>query len=187
MKEDVKIVNRRGNQRIRLQGNINKAKNSKFYVNKTNSKGIIITTDKEGKLVYISSSGKLSRTDFGTFTPDHFFLYEDFNGDKVMDFIYVDDGVLKVFDRFKKVLFEYNFGSQITISPQVFMLGRNRQLLGVTDENSRTIYLFDEKGNTVISKGLIGETQFTVGDLKHNGKVSLLSAAENVLYNYRIK
>jgi hypothetical protein len=185
--EEVKIVNRRGNKRINISGKINKAKNSDFYVNKTNSKGIIITTDVEGKLVYISSSGRLSRTDFGNFTPDHFFLYEDFNGDRVMDFIYVDNGKLQVFDRFKKVLFEYDFGSPITISPQVFKLGRNRQLLGITDDNSKTIYLFDENGNTVISKGLVGETQFTVGDLKHNGKVNLLSAAGSTLYNYRIK
>ena len=72
-------------------------------------------------------------------------------------------------------MFEYDFGSPLTISPQVFKLGRNRQLLGITDDNSKTIYLFDENGNTVISKGLVGETQFTVGDLKYNGKVNLFT------------
>jgi len=186
IENEIKIVNRKGKRRIKLSSNPNKAKNSEYYVNRTNSKGIILTTNNLGKLVYISSSGKLNYTDFGDFSPRHFFLYEDFNGNKLKDFIFVDGKNLKVFDRFKKVLFSYEFGSEITVKPSFFNIGTKQHVLGVVVNDEKTIYLFDKKGNIIISKGLVGETPFTVGDLERNNKLNLISAAGSTLYNYRL-
>ncbi len=187
IENEIKIVDRKGRRRIKVSNNLKKAKNSKYYVNRTNSKGIIITTTETGKLVYISASGKLNYTDFGTFSQNHFFLYEDFNGDKSNDFIFIDGDKLKVFDRFKKVLFSYDFGSNINIKPSFFKLGRKQHVLGVVADQERTIYLFDKKGNIIISKGLVSETQFNVGDLQNDGKINLVSAAGSTLYNYRLR
>jgi hypothetical protein len=187
IEDEIKIVDRKGKKRIKISGNLKKAKHSNYYVNRTNSKGIIITTNDKGKLVYISSSGKLNYTDFGNFSPGHFFLYEDFNGDNSKDFIFIDGKDLKVFDRFKKVLFSYNFDSEITIKPSFFTFGKKQRVLGVVANEERTIYLFDKKGNIIISKGLVGETPFTVGDLERNNKINLISAAGSTLYNYRLK
>ena len=183
----IKIVDRKGKRRIKLKGTLNKAKNSDFYVNKTNSKGIIITTNVNGKLIYISSSGNLNTTDFGNFSGNHFFLYEDFNGDGSKDFIYIDKGKLKVFDRFKKELFNYDFGSDISIRPMFFELDTKQKVLGIVDDDEKIIYLFDKKGNIIISKGLVGERQFTIGKLSASNKINLVSASGNTLYNYRIK
>ena len=184
---EIKIVNRKGKRRIKLSGNLNKAKNSDYYVNRTNSKGIIITTNEKGQLVYISSSGKLRYTDFGDFSASHFFLYEDFDGDRSKDFIFIDGNKLVVFDRFKKELFSYQFGSEITIAPKFFTFGKKQHILGVVADKERTIYLFDNDGNIIISKGLVGETPFTVGDLENNNKINLVSAAGDMLYNYRLQ
>lgn len=187
IENEIKIVDRKGKRRIRVSTSLKKAKNSSYYVNRTNSKGIIITTNETGKLVYISASGKLNYTDFGEFSPNHFFLYEDFNGDKSIDFIFIDNNKLQVFDRFKKVLFSYDFGSSIGIKPSFFKLGRKQHVLGVVADQEKTIYLFDKKGNIIISKGLVSETQFNVGDIQNNGKINLVSAADNMLYNYRLR
>lgn len=187
IENEIKIVDRKGKRRIKVSTDLKKAKNSSYYVNRTNSKGIIITTTEAGKLVYISASGKLNYTDFGNFSQNHFFLYEDFNGDKSNDFIFIDGNNLQVFDRFKKVLFSYDFGSDITIAPSFFKLGRKQHVLGVVADQERTIYLFDKKGNIIISKGLVSETQFNVGDLQNDGKINLVSAAGNTLYNYRLR
>jgi hypothetical protein len=187
IEDEIKIVDRKGKRRIKLAHNPNKAKNSSYYVNRTNSKGIIITTNEKGKLVYISSSGKLKFTDFGDFSPEHFFLYEDFNGDNSKDFIFIDGKDLKVFDRFKKVLFSYHFSSEITVAPSFFNLNSKQHVLGVVVVDEKTIYLFDSKGDIIISKGLVGESSFTVGDLLRNNKINLISTAGNTLYNYRLQ
>ncbi|MBN2615188.1 MAG: hypothetical protein JXR71_05800 [Bacteroidales bacterium] len=183
----IKIVSRRGKERIYLKGTFEKAKNSAYYVNKTNNKGIILTTDTKGELVYISSRGHLQYTRFGTFTPDHYFLYNDFNGDGIKDFIYIDQKKLTVYNRLKKVLFEHTFSSDINIKPEFFSLGEGQKVLGVVVSGENTIYLFDKNGNILVSKGLTGSTPFTVGSLNDNRDINLISASGNTLYNYRIK
>ncbi len=184
---NVRILNRRGNTRIRLKGKVDKASNSLFYANKTNGKGIILTTDNRGRLTYISSSGRITHTVFGKFSPEHYFLYEDFDGNGRKDFIYVDNNKLTIFDRFKNVLFSYTFKSTITSKPQFFTIGKGKRILGITASEEKTIYLFDKNGNTLISKGLVGEIPFTVGSLNNNKEINLITATGNVLYNYRIR
>ncbi len=183
----VKIVNRRGQQRIYLKAAVNKAKHSSYFVNKTNNKGIILTTNTSGKLVYISAKGKLKYTDFGHFSPDHYFLYNDFNSDGHKDFIFVDQNRLEVFDRFKKLLFSYKFHENITVQPEFFSLGDRQKVLGIVASKEKTIYLFDSKGNILINQGLTGETPFTVGSLNNNREVNIITATGSTLYNYRIK
>ncbi|VAW30562.1 hypothetical protein MNBD_BACTEROID07-45 [hydrothermal vent metagenome] len=183
----VKIVNRRGQQRIYLKAPVNKAKHSSYFVNKTNNKGIILTTNTSGKLVYISKNGKLRFTDFGKFSPNHYFLYDDFNGNGYKDFIFVDHNKLEVFDRFKKRLFSYTFNEDITVQPEFFSLGNRQRVLGIVASQEKTIYLFDSKGNILINRGLTGETPFTVGSLNNNREVNIITATGSTLYNYRIK
>ncbi len=184
---NVKILNRRGNVRIKLKGKVDKASNSIFYANKTNSKGIILTTDRQGRLTYISSSGRITHTVFGKFSAEHYFLYEDFDGNGRKDFIYVDNNRLKIFDRFKNLLFSYTFKSTITSKPQFFTIGKGKRILGITAGEEKTVYLFDKNGNTLISKGLVGEIPFTVGSLNNNKEINLITATGNVLYNYRLR
>ncbi|MBN2638047.1 MAG: hypothetical protein JXR65_03050 [Bacteroidales bacterium] len=183
----IKIVSRRGKERIILKSDFKKADNSAYYVNKTNNKGIILTTDTQGQLVYISSRGKLQYTSFGKFTPEHFFLYDDFNGDGIKDFIFIDQKKLTVFNRFAKVIFEHTFSSDITIQPEFFSLGERQKVLGVVVSDENTIYLFDKNGNILVSKGLTGSKPFTVGSLNNDGDINLISASGNTLYNYRLK
>jgi len=185
--DNILIVNRRGEKRIKLKGNLEKARYSAFYPNKTNSKGIIITTDKKGRLVYITSSGKIAYTVFGDFSPAHFFLYGDFDGNRTSDFLFLDGKELKVFDRFKKLLFSYTFDADITEKPVIFDLGKKRKALGVVSSAEKTIYLFDQSGHTIISRGLVGETPFTIGSVNNDRELNLITASGNVLYNYRIK
>ena len=184
---NISIVNRRGNERIKLKNNFNKARNSSYYANSTNSKGIILTTNDKGKLVYISSSGSLQYTDFGEFSPLHYFLYADFKGNGTNEFIYLDGRELKVFDRFKKVLFSYEFSAEINQKPILFNLGRKRKALGIVSSSEKAIYLFDQYGNTIINRGLVGQTPFTVGSVNNDNELNLITASGNVLYNYRIQ
>lgn len=184
---NVKIVNRKGQQRIYLKSAVDKAKHSTYFVNKTNNKGLILTTNTSGKLVYISARGKLRFTNFGSFSPSHYFLYDDFNGNGAKDFIFVDHNKLKVFDRFKKLLFSYTFSEDIRVQPEFFSLGNRQKVLGIVASREKTIYLFDSKGNILISRGITGETPFTVGSLNNNREVNLITATGSTLYNYRIK
>ena len=183
----IRILDRQGRIRIPLTDELKKSQGADFYENKTNHKGIILTSDDKGDLLYISSEGKLARTDFGDFSDKHFFLYEDFNSNQDPDFIYLDGKNLWVFDRFKNILFDYSFDVEIITKPVFFSISRNKRMLGVVSENSREIYLIDNKGNMSVSSGLVGETPFAVGSLHNNNEVNLVTGVGSALYNYVIR
>ena len=183
----VRILDRQGRIRIPLSSDMQKSPQADIYTNATNSrKGLFLTSDKEGKLLYVASDGALTRTDFGTYSDKHFFLYEDFDGNQDPDFIYLDGQELVVFDRFKKELFRHHFDVEITTKPVFFNITRNKRLLGVVSEKAREIYLIDRNGNMIVNSGLVGETPFAVGSLKGNQEINLITGVGKALFNYAI-
>ena len=184
----VRILDRQGRIRIPLSSDMQKSPKADIYANATNrSKGLFLTSDKEGKLLYVADDGSLTRTDFGTYSERHFFLYEDFDGDKDPDFIYLDGQDLKVFDRFKKEIFAYHFDVDIVSKPLFFNITRNNRLFGVVSEKAREIYLIDRRGKMIVNSGLVGETPFAVGSLKNNTEINLVTGVGNALFNYIIQ
>lgn len=183
----VRILDRQGRIRIPLTSDMQKSPQNDIYTNTTNTKkGLFLTSDKEGKLLYITADGALNRTDFGTYSEKHFFLYEDFNGDQDPDFIYLDGQELHVFDRFKKELFAHHFDVEITTKPVFFRISRNKRMLGVVSEKAREITLIDRKGNMIVNSGLVGETPFAVGSLHNDQQINLITGVGNALFNYVI-
>lgn len=186
IKGNIRIVDRRGQIRISPRGTLEKSIHADFYVNRTNSKGILLTSDKEGKLLYVSANGQLSTTNFGTYSPEHFFLYDDFDQNGSVDFIYLDGTKLRIFDRFKKDLFTYSFRNVIVTKPLFFNVTKRKRLLGIVSESAREIYLIDKNGKMTISAGLAGETPFAVGSLHDNDEINLIAGLGATLYNYLI-
>ena len=183
----VRILDRQGRIRIPLTDDMQKSPKADIYANVTNrSKGLFLTSDKEGKLLYIGDDGSLTRTDFGTYSDQHFFLYEDFNGDQDPDFIYLDHGDLHVYDRFKNELYAYHFDAEITTKPVFVNITRSKRLLGIVSEKAREIYLIDRKGKMIVNSGLVGETPFAVGSLHNNQEINLVTGVGNALFNYVI-
>lgn len=183
----VRILDRQGRIRIPLSSDMQKSPQADLYTNATNSKkGLFLTSDKDGKLLYVASDGKLSRTDFGTYSNSHFFLYEDFNGDHDPDFIFLDQKDLFVFDRYKKKIFSHHFDVDVDTKPVFFNITRNKRLLGIVSEKAREIYLIDRNGNMIVNSGLVGETPFAVGSLHGDQEINLITGVGNALFNYVI-
>lgn len=183
----VRILDRQGRIRIPLPSDMQKSSQADLYTNATNhSKGLFLTSDQDGKLLYVTSDGRLNRTDFGDYSAKHFFLYEDFNADQDPDFIYLDGKDLTVFDRFKKPLFTHHFDVEITTKPVFFNITRNKRLLGIVSEKAREIYLIDRKGKMIVNSGLVGETPFAVGSLHNDQEINLITGVGNALFNYAI-
>ena len=184
---NVLITNRKGEGRIKLKKNFRKAKNSKIYINRTNSKGIFITTDEKGKLVYITKTGKISRTVFGDFSKEHFFFYEDFSNNNSYDFIFFDINKLKAFDRFKKVIFEYEFPSDITIKPYYFKGKDGSGYLGVVLNETKEVFIFNKNGTVFTDRYISGETPFIVGSINNDEKLNLIIGSGNKVLNYLLQ
>jgi hypothetical protein len=69
----VRILDRQGRIRIPLASDMQKSPKADIYANVTNrKKGLFLTSDKEGKLLYVADDGSLNRTDFGSYSDQHF-------------------------------------------------------------------------------------------------------------------
>jgi len=185
LKGQVMILNRKGQHRVNLKEDYLQAAHSAFYPNRTNSaKGIILTTDQQGMLTYIKTNGKLEQSDFGEFSANHHFLYEDFDNNGHKDFIYLDKNQLIVFDRFKEGIMHHTFKDEISSSPVIIPVSENKNIIGIVSDARRKIYLFDSEGNLVSTPDMIGKTQILVGSLLNNGQLNLIVGSGNTLFNY---
>ncbi|RLD32575.1 MAG: hypothetical protein DRI83_10675, partial [Bacteroidetes bacterium] len=181
---NVKITDRRGRNRINLKSDLANGLRSDFYVNETNSKGIILTTDENGKLTYIKSNGRMEATDFGNFSKGHYFLYEDFDNTGGKDFIYLDGNKLTVFDRFKNIVFSWEFENEINSSPVIIPVSPREKIIGVVSGATGKIYLFDRNGNLLSTPDHIGKTQILIGSLNRDGQLNMIVGSGNTIYNY---
>jgi hypothetical protein len=184
---NITITNRRGETRIRMKKKIVRARNSIFYKNETNSKkGIFLTTDENGQLTYISAKGKTKTTDFGNYSPNHYFLYEDFDGDNSKDFIYLDNNKLVIFNKFKKELLSYTFDNKITVKP-VFFYINNRRYLAITDSEAVEVYIFDKRGRAFTNTHISGTSSIITGSLNNDGKTNLIICSGDKVMNFELE
>lgn len=160
---------------IKIDKSFTNSIRSDFYLNRTNSKGIMLTTDTKGTLIYIPEKGEVKTTSFGTFSNKHYFLYNDFNGDGSNDFIYLDGKKLTVFDRLQNVLLTYSFPSEPAVKPDVYYVDK-QCYLSVFVASEEKVYIFNKKGllttitattpADIIKNNTTGKLMITVG----NGK-----------------
>ncbi len=177
------ITTRKGIKRFTLPTSFKNAYGSEFYENKTNNKGNIISTDRNGNLTYISRNGNVKFTSFGTFSPDHYFFYEDFDKDGNKDFIFVDKNKLQIFNRFKKPILEYTFNANISKKPVFVNISKYKSLLGIISDNNEVI-VFDNRGGIFKSSGIIGETPLLIKDIDKDGMINIITGKGGFLYNY---
>jgi len=175
------ISDRKGYKRMQTPRNTNNSLNSDIYLNKTNSRGLLLTTDTNGDLIYITKRSGIKKTSFGDFSKDHYFLYEDFNNDDSNDFIFLDKNKLVVYDRFKKVILSHNFNSDINNKPQFVKPGKNQSLLGIINPATNIITLFNKDGILETGFDITGSTPFAIGKSK---SWFLITASGKTIFRY---
>lgn len=181
----VLMCDRRGEQRIKLKQSLIKAKNSIFYVNKTNSKGLFVTTDNTGQLIYVTNEGTFDQTSFGTYSANHYFFYSDVDNNGSYDFIFIDGNQLKIFDRFKKLMVEQDFPEIISQPPVLYQSG-GKQVIGILLPVLGEIRLYSVNGRLFENLSLKGSVPFTTGSIQGDLKLNLITGIDKRVINYSL-
>lgn len=181
----VKIVNRRGEERIAVTDNFRNGINSGFYVNRTNDKAPFITSNQNGTLTYLNGDGSTNETSFDTFSAKHHFFYERFNEDAHYDFIYFDKNRLVVYDRFKKNVLEKDFSGKVITEPHIRTFKDDKAVI-FTSLSEERLYLVTNEGVNPEINRLEGTTLFDMGTLKRFGKTSVIVGKDEKLFKYLI-
>jgi hypothetical protein len=180
------VTDRKGKTVMKLGKNMSISVNNKFYVNKTNRKGLFLTTDPTGKVLYFQESGRTSEVTFNIFSNSHTFLYEDINNDGSCEFIFYDHSKIYFYDRFYKLIYSYAFRRDLTIPPYIIDLPGGEKRVAAVSGSANEIYLFGIKGQIEIMPGINGNTAFTIGNLGTNSGLKLMIGSGRNLKCYSL-
>jgi hypothetical protein len=180
------VTDRKGKAIMNAGKNVRISTNNKFYVNRTNRKGLFLTTDPTGKVLYFQESGRSTEVTFNIFPNNHTFLYEDINNDGSCEFIFYDHNKIYIYDRFYKLIYSYIFRREITVPPFIIELPGGEKRIGAVSGSANEIYLFGLKGLIDILLGIRGNTPFTIGNLGTDPSLKLIIGAGKNLKSYRL-
>jgi hypothetical protein len=180
------IADSRGKQEITLNPGFINAPFSGFYANKTNRKGIILTTGPSGKLVFIQGNGKTSEVTLNIFSPDHRFFYEDITGNGHPEFIYSDRNQIFYYNRNYKLIYSYAFRREIKNDPFLLKGSDGKTMIGFVVPETNELFLFDHHGYVELESGIRGNTPFDIGILVKDLPMSLIVGSGHMVKNYRL-
>jgi hypothetical protein len=180
------VTDRKGKPQMRAGKNVRVSVTNKFYNNKTNRKGLFLTTDPTGKVLYFQESGRTSEATFSIFSNSHTFLYEDINNDGSYEFIFYDRNKISFYNRFYKLVYSYVFRRDLSVTPFIIDLPGGEKRIAAVSGPANEIYLFGINGLIDILPGIRGNTAFTIGTLGTDPGLHILIGAGKILKSYSL-
>ncbi|WP_163325653.1 PQQ-binding-like beta-propeller repeat protein [Draconibacterium mangrovi] len=172
----VYIQDRRGETRVNSTAKFAPSANEIVL----NTQGVpkMVVTSRDGDVFYLFFDGKFAQKKTGKFSMDHQFEVDDINGDGKPEFVFIDEDGLFVFDEDGDKLFEEEFDNSL-LAVNLYAFTATQKMIGTTDSNENEIYLFDSKGKQYDGFPLIGNSEFSIGQLQNGGPLSLVVGDED--------
>ncbi|MCK9219007.1 MAG: hypothetical protein M0P47_03020 [Bacteroidales bacterium] len=180
------IAGKSGSTEIRLGSAFIHSPNTSFYQNKTNKRGIFLTTNIDGKVLFIQENGQTSEVTLNLFSPDHHFFYEDITGNDHPEFIFTDKNRIFYYNRNYKLIYSYAFRREISVPPFMIRIPGERPMIGLVSPETNELFLFDDQGNRELESGIRGNTPFDINYLENRTQLNLVVGAGKYLRNYRL-
>ena len=157
---NLKILDRRGNDRIKVDQKIQFSKNSIFSYLKT-----FTTTDSEGNLIQIDMNGKLSKKNLNISIDNLIDIKND-------NLVYISDNNLSI----KGINIKLPFGR--FSKPKIFYES-GKMFIGITDFSEKNIYLYKDNGELITGFPLKGNSIIDIKDSDKDGKIEILSKLDD--------
>jgi hypothetical protein len=180
------FLDRSGNKRVTLKEPVSIAAGSSVRLN-SGSEPYLICSSPDGTVQQIYFDGTVKKFILRKFSVNHSFDIFDVDGDGFSEYIFIDKGVLYIFDHNRSELFSREFGSGEIGGPINFVFSATNRKIGVYDLNKKLIYIVDIKGNIMNGFPLRGASMFSIGKLSDkSGWHLIVGGTDRFLYNYKI-
>lgn len=180
------FLDRTGNVRVSLKEPVAKASGSALRLTQGSTPSAICTSD-DGSLVTIGFDGSVKRQKIRDLSIDHRFDFFDIDGDGFGEYIFIDKGILYLYDHDMKEMFTRDFATENLAGPINFVFSSSERMTGVADLNAKRIYLIDKYGETMNGFPLRGASMFSIGKLSEKGGWNLIvGGTDSFLYNYKL-
>jgi DNA-binding beta-propeller fold protein YncE len=180
------FIDRQGNTRLTLKEPVTKAPGSSIRLTPGTTPSMVCSAP-DGTVQHIYFDGSVKKFSKKTFSVDHSFDFFDINGDGFGEYIFIDSGILYLYDHNRSELFSRKFGSSKLGGPINFIFSSSDRKIGVYDTEKKQIYLIDDKGNIMKGFPLRGASMFSIGRLNEKNEWHLIvGGTDKFMYNYKL-
>jgi len=181
------FLDRSGNKRISLKEPVSRAARSAMRQN-LSSGPYIVCTSPDGTIQQIYFDGSVKKFKIRDFSDRHSFDFFDMDGDGYSEYIFIDKGILYLYDHNRQEIFSRQFGSEELSGPVNLVFSATDRKIGVIDSQKNLIYLVGRDGKSMNGFPLKGASMFSVGKLSEkSGWHLIVGGTDRFLYNYRIE
>lgn len=182
----VYLLDRSGNIRLSLKESVTKAENSAIRLI-PGSPSSLVCTAPDGTVQQIHFDGSVTRFSLRKLSVDHSFDFFDVNGDGFGEYIFIDKGIMYLYNHNRSEIFTKQFSSEKVGGPINFVFSSSDRKIGVIDINKNLIYLIDSNGDTMKGFPLKGASMFSIGKLSDkSGWHLIVGGTDRFLYNYKL-
>ncbi len=180
------FLDRTGNTRIRLSEQVSCARNSAVRLS-TGGQQSVVCTAPDGTVQHIYFDGTVRKFRLNDFSIDHSFDLFDIDGDGFGEYVFIDRGMLYLYDNNRTEMFIKEFGSGNLAGPINFVFSSSDRKIGLFDPGQKLIYLVGRDGETMKGFPLKGASLFSIGKLSdRSGWNLIVGGTDSFLYNYKL-
>ena len=182
----VYFLDRTGNKRLTLKEPVTKARGSTLRLTSGSSPSVVCSAP-DGTIQHIYFDGSVRKFSKQQFSVDHCFDIFDIDGDGFGEYIFIDKGILYLYDHNRSEMFSKQFGSDNLGGPINFVFSASDRTIGVFDLNQNLIYLIKSTGEVMNGFPLKGASMFSIGKLADKkGWNLIVGGTDRFLYNYKL-
>ncbi len=182
----VYFLDRTGNRRMNLKEPVTKAVGSSMRLNMASDPSVVCSSP-DGTIQHIYFDGSVKKFSIRKFSDQHSFDIFDVDGDGFGEYIFIDKGILYLYNHNRSQIFTREFGSDDLGGPINFIFSSTDRKIGVFDVKKNLIYMIGKNGKTMNGFPLRGASMFSIGKLSDkSGWHLIVGGTDRFLYNYKI-
>ncbi len=143
-REKLQILNRKGEERIKLKTNIAIAENSSLNFVST-EKPYILSSNTEGEIVKIYFDGTVKTHKLSEMDEESLFTLADIDNNRKSDYVVVSGKIVEIYDHNYNATEKYESSESLVGQPYVFGFANDKKMIGLFAKEDNLIYLFDSK------------------------------------------
>lgn len=181
------FLDRAGNKRLSLKESVSKAAGSSIEINPS-SNPCLVCSSPDGTIQLIFFDGSVKKFKLNKFSDQHTFDFFDIDGDGFGEYVFIDKGILYLYNHNREEIFKRDFGTDNLSGPLNFVFSPEDKKIGVIDLRKNLIYLIGKNGKTMKGFPLKGASLFSIGKLSDkSGWHLIVGGTDRFLYNYKIE
>ncbi len=183
------ILNRKGQERVKIKNDFITNNNSLFYLEINNGEPYLLTSDRNCNARKINlNTGVTSQVELISSNDKHQFIASNIDKSQSLEYILLTKNNLMVFNNTGSKLFKTSIDGNILPQADIYQFSSVNKKIGVYDNQNHQIFLYNNNGSIYKDFPLSGKSRFSIGFLEQNSTdFNLIVGGENnFLYNYKV-